>query len=188
MVAAGISALPPSVGPGSQLFALQVQTDYDAKLQSLEGTTPASEVRAGEKTAVESAAILLSSENFLPIILLPKNSDSDIIKISGLPVDLVIEKAVQKRANQRLSDLLMKVVELQKLIEVRQSDEASTRVLQLKQEYPGIPLLDFLHASILVLQGRHSEALPFAEKASSQMPEYEEGKIFIEKLKSGGLR
>ena len=166
--------------------SLELEVKYDAEVRSME-TGSVQNVKAGEKTKIEEASVLISAEGFLPLLIIPQLNSTRSVSVNGVSAKPIIDKAVLEISNKKVSDLLVGVVSLQRLIEDKKVRDASSQVVQLKQKYEGITFLDFLHASILLLEGRKNEALIMAENALKKMPDYEEGKIFVERLKSGGF-
>lgn len=125
--------------------------------------------------------LLVSQEENVPLILVPFDFKGDL-NVKAIPLREFMSRRIQRTVEETLSDLLGKVVEIQKLSRAGDYTLAYDRYAQLKTRYPDVAFLDFIGASLRLLKGDKVGAMTLAQRASELHPDYAEGKRFINEL------
>jgi hypothetical protein len=128
----------------------------------------------------------ITSESRVPIILVPVTNKNVEITIDAPKVQEVLKKVTDEEMNQKLSVVMGKLYDVQGEIQKHNLSQAMQKLQTLETEHPSLTFLEFTRASILLLQGNRDEARRVAELASKSLPEYEDGRGFVKKLKEQG--
>jgi hypothetical protein len=142
------------------------------------------EFKAGVASTVDlSEPLQITSATRIPIILVPIYSGHADINMDSPQTKDALVNADQKAVSTLLSTLMANIADVQNLIQKKRYSEATSQLDLLRTKYPDVKFLEFIRASILLLQGNRSEAQKTTEDALKFHPDYLEGKRFLEKLK-----
>ena len=125
--------------------------------------------------------IELESENTIPVILVPVSNASEI-SVQSPKKKEVVQKLQEQEIGQLMSQIMSHLFDIQSQIKKRQFDQALHQLTLLEGQYPSLKILEFTRASIILLQGNREEAKHIAEEALREVPNYDEGKRFVESL------
>lgn len=130
-----------------------------------------------------SAPLQISSETRVPVFLIPVYSSNSEITVNSPLIKNAVGSANQNEVSNLLSTLMTEIDDIQNLIKQNKLNEALGRVQALRTQYPQVKFLEFVRASILLLQGNRAEATQAATEGAKAHPNYQGGKRFLEKLK-----
>ena len=128
--------------------------------------------------------VWVNVKNHVPAMLIPLHTDRSTVKLETPSILEAVLKGKQKKIDAELSDILLRFIRIQSMLQRKQMTEAKAQLAELKAKYPDVHFLNFLQASVYMLTGDQENALVVLKKGLKHHPEYEAGKLLLEKLEA----
>ncbi len=134
------------------------------------------DVEKGQAWPLESRdPVAIYSEQGIPVILVPNVADGSNINVD-LPARASYQNlAVDLNVDAALSDLLEKYSQLQTLIMQKKIAEARNVLADMRSKYKRVTFLNFVEASLDLIDGEKAAAITNLKKGLKVHPEYKKG-------------
>ena len=141
-------------------------------------------VKSGSEIIVSDEATLIESPGHVSTLVLPATQKPTEIKLTLRKGPEWASETSKTLASDRVTEILGEVSEIHGLLFVKKPNQALEKITALKEKYPKIGYLDYIHASTLVLMNRRSEAAVLLKAASEKSPEFEPAKKLLRTIAS----
>ena len=168
---------------GSAFAASQISVTGSGKITNL-STSEAQSFQLGELLDVTgSDPRLLEQEGRVPVLIFPRSS-SGALKLNPPPIETLVSDRKQFSIDKDLGKVLDEYTQIQVLIRDQKYSEAESKLRNLKSVYPKVYFLNFIEASLKVLKRDNVGAINLLKEALKHHPDYQDGKILLEKLEA----
>jgi len=168
----------------SSAAATKLELGHDADVIDM-ADGGATKVSSGGRFDLRSnGAYQIIAPGRLPLLVVGADA-GETLKISAPTPPEAVRDRLSGEVDRKVGDLMVRLNDLQDLVRRKRLEEAEAALGRLRAENPRLGFLDFVEASLLFLRGRREEALALGEKALKALPDYAEGRRFVEQLKGG---
>jgi hypothetical protein len=171
-------------------WAVEIVTSEDATIKYLpseksEGLTK------GKSLVVNAAEVsYISADGKVPVFLIPFESHEQI-KVNLLPAPECNGSAAPQGkllSPKEVSEYTIEIFQLQKMLSNGKTQAAQKEYSRLVAKYPDIAAIDFVGASISILNGQKQEALARIRRATAANPDYQDGMKLQKALEASGSK
>lgn len=177
---------------GAQTYAAEIVSSEDATIQYV--TSGKSEILSkGQSFSYPGTdSIFITSPGRVPLLMVPVDNSSGLIKISLAKTDdhqsYMNSNEMKNAVAMELNMYTIELFQLQKLMNSGRTAEARSEFNKLEQKYPGISAIDFIGASLAILEGNRDEAKSRLERGLKTTPDYEDAKNLLRSLGENNSR
>lgn len=160
---------------------VKVKVRSDAEVLSIKSGDRKT-LKARDEFTLDEPTWVVEKER-VPVLIFPVSKDAVSIELNSPSTRRDGKEFSALSVDQQLSDLLKQFVEIQKLVQTKNKEEALNKAYALKSKYPDVAFLNFLLASVLVVNGNKSDAERALERGLASHPEFQDGKVMLQKLR-----
>lgn len=162
---------------------IELTSAAPAKIQAI-GSQSTSVLEANKSASISlSEPLWVTSDGRVPVLLIPVDGRSANVSLDAPKADEALKSLADTQLNQIFGQIMSEIADVQSLMRNKQLPAARVKLQSLMAKHPGLTFLKFNLASLLLLEGERNQALQVAEEASKSLPDYLEGKEFINRLK-----
>jgi hypothetical protein len=167
-----------------EAFSFDLMLSLDGDVQNLV-TGEKKSVSKDEKLLIlDRQPRLIESPGRIPVLLVPVSSDGGAITVNSPSTMDMIKEAKDLKIDNELSEVLLKLGEIQFLMAQKKLSIAQQKISELKTQFPNVRYLDFFDASIAFLLGDRTRALASVTTGLKAHPDYSPGLKLQESLGS----
>lgn len=129
---------------------------------------------------------MIEKEGRIPVLIIPVTSKTEVQIQQPLINDTqknIDPEALKASMMQSMSFLTIEIFQIQKEISNGQLQVAQSKLEKLQTKFPDVTALDFLSASVLLLESKKKEAISRLENALKNYPDYPDGQSLLKVLK-----
>ncbi len=169
----------------STAFGFEITSTSEAKLKGISSTN-VYQLSPGKPAKISvDETLWFESEGRIPVLIIPIAAKANSVTIDAPQSTQVVQSLAEVEVNQLLAEVMAEVSSIQNSMRKKQLSDSRSKLSSLMSRYPKVTFLKFLLASQQLLEGERQQALRTAEEAHKALPNYAEGKAFIQSLKEG---
>lgn len=125
---------------------------------------------------------LIQLDDRIPVILVPVKSGINEVKVDPPTIKDATQHLVQGEISKNIAEIIQGIEEAKSLLRRKEYDAALNRVQQIQAKYPKVAFLEFVKASIYLVQGRKADARTAASIGLKSHPDFEDAKKFLQSI------
>lgn len=170
------------------LSAVEMKISSDATIQNLATGEKHKYTAQDNFIYNDKQPLWVESTGKIPILLVPLKSESGVINIDSPNVSQVLKEEKDLKIDKELSEVILQLTEIHRIIAEKKFTVALQRVGELKLKYPEVKFLEFIEASVAFLVGDKQRAISSLEVGLKAHPDYVQGLELKKQLTGGGTK